>query len=230
MSTTTVGAGVASIDTSAAENTGAIQSEKKTYRKYVKLTEPDAEGKTSVKEFQVLKEKDKKEPAKIKAADGTEVDNPYAGLSVDWAKAERDGFILFNQNDVETYSVKTWDGAELLVPDDSVRLYVFNTGLASLQTSQANAFMKATVEGDSTTPEYNDQTLDLRVGIDGEYTFNKLPSKRGKSELDKLVDLLTAMGVAPDQQGAVIEAMIKAKQVSASVLEAGQEEEEGQPA
>jgi hypothetical protein len=205
MASATVGAGVAEQQSATA---GAISTEKVTYRRYVKL-EADAEGKTTIKETRILAETDKKVPAKD--AHGNPSVN--AGLSVNWAKAEEDGLTLFSENEAVTYDVKTKDGIEILNPDPAIQLYIYQTGLATIQTARVQAFMKALVENAAEpTPEFNQVTLDLRVGVgdDGEYSFNKAPSKRGLSNEEKLVKQLTAMGVPPERQQAVLAAMLAA--------------------
>jgi hypothetical protein len=188
---------------------GALSTEKVTYRKYVKL-DTDKEGKTIVSDQRILAEADSKDKK--------------TGLAVNWQKAEDDGFLLFAQNDVTTYNVKTREGFELLVPDEEIRMYVINTGLSTIQTARANAFMKAMKEGAAEPePEYNDATLDLRVGVgeDGEYSINKTPSRRSLSDIEKLIKTLTSLGMTPEQQKVVLMSYGAAlTQVSAATEEA----------
>jgi hypothetical protein len=175
------------------------------YRGYVSFG-TDSEGKTTIKERRISAATDKKAPEK--KADGSP--NPYAGLSTTWAKAEEDGLTLFNENEVITYSVKSIDGFEALCPDPAIRLYIIQTGLASVQTARANALMKAMKENTSEPePEFTDYTLDLAKGVDedGLYSINKTPTRRGLSEIEKLVKYLTALGVPPEKQEAMLQVL-----------------------
>jgi hypothetical protein len=214
MSTAIVGAGnVNNTD----NNSSAITSEKVTYRRYVKLVAGD-DGKTTIKETRILAETDKKAPAKLKNGDT----NPLAGLSVNWATAEEDGLMLFSENEVVSYDVKSFEGAELLVPDEAVRLYIFQVGLSSVQTARANGIMKAIKEGTpEPEPEFNQNTIDLRVGTDdeGSNSINRAPSRRSLSDLDKLIKQLTAMGIPPEKQAAVLAALAASQTVESNETE-----------
>ena len=186
---------------------GALSSEKVTYRKYVKLG-TDKEGKTIVEDQRILAEADSKDAK--------------TGVAVNWQKAENDGFILFSENDVVNYSVKTAAGFELLIPDEEIRMYLINAGLSTIQTARANAYMKAMAEGTAEPmPEYSDATLDLRIGVgeDGEYSINKTPSRRSLSDIEKLVKQLTALGIPREQQKSVLMSYAQAKQDAATVTE-----------
>lgn len=178
---------------------GALSSEKITNRRYVKFG-TDKEGKTIIEEQRVLAEADSKDKK--------------TGLSVNWQKAEDDGFVLFSQNDAIAYSVKSQEGFELLSPDEEIRMYIINTGLSTIQTARAQAFMKANAENTAEPePLYNDATLDLRVGVgeDGEFSINKTPSRRSLSDIEKLIKQLTALGLGPDQMKDVLLSYAKAK-------------------
>lgn len=188
---------------------GALSSEKITNRRYVKFG-TDKEGKTIIEEQRVLAVADSKDKK--------------TGLSVNWQKAEDDGFVLFSQNDAIAYSVKSQEGFELLSPDEEIRMYIINTGLSTIQTARAQAFMKANAENTAEPePLYNDATLDLRVGVgeDGEFSINKTPSRRSLSDIEKLIKQLTALGLGPDQMKDVLLSYAKAKaDVSAATEEA----------
>ena len=171
-------------------NTGAISTEKTIYRRYVALgtvTEGDT-TKTVIKEQRIQQEtaaKDKK-----------------TGLSQNWQKAEEDGLILLNENEVVSYTVNSQEGFEFLIPDPEQRLYIINAGLGNLQTSKAQAFMKANVEGaQEPTPEFNQQTLDLRVGVgeDGEYSIQNAPQRRSLTDQQKLEKTLKSLNLSPEQ-------------------------------
>ena len=201
---------------------GAITQQKTTYRRYVKFgTVDDGQGNLTkvIVKSSILGETDKKEPEKLK--DGTL--NPHAGLPTSWAEAERDGFELFAENDVIGYSVKDFSGAELLNPDPAMRLYIYNRGLSTFQTSVANALMKSLKE-ETTEPEaeFSGLTVDLRVGTDeeGNYSINKAPSRRSTTDEEKLVKLLKATGKT-DAQIALILAVI-----NASTKETAEQQEE----
>jgi hypothetical protein len=172
-------------------DTGALSTEKITYRRYVKFG-TDKEGKTVIDEQRILAEtaaKDKK-----------------TGLSANWQKAEDDGLTLFSSNEMLNYQVKTSDGFELLVPDETQRLYIIQVGLDSVQTARANAFMKATAEeAGEPTPSYNDETLDLRVGVEnGEYSINTEPSRRTLTNDQKLEKTIKSLGLSDDAVAAFL--------------------------
>lgn len=200
---------------------GAISTEKVAYRGYIKTkTVDDGQGnvKTVIDKLSILSETEKKEPATIKGPDGTMIPNPYAGLSTTWANAEREGYTAFNNNDVIVYDLKDLSAFETLCPDPAIRLYIVQTGLSSIQTARANAFVKAQAENTSEpTPLYNDETLDLQVGIgdDSEFSFNKAPSRRGLSGDEKMVRMLTAAGYKPEAIAAAL-AFLKTQQAEDS--------------
>lgn len=199
---------------------GAIRQDKTTTRRYVKFgSTDDGQGNVTktITKSSILTEKEKKEPEKLK--DGTA--NPHAGMSTDWADAERDGFEVFNENDVVSYSVTSWDGAELLNPDPAMRLYIYNRGLATFQTAVANALMKSLKEETSgeLVPEFNGVTVDLRVGIDeeGNYSINKQPARRAVDPEDKLIKMLRATG-ADEAKIAAVLAIVRATAAADSAV------------
>ena len=191
------------------EQAGALSTEKVTYRRYVVFgTDPDT-GKSVITKERILAQ-----------ADGVD---KATGVPQNWAKAVADGFTQFSENDVLTYNVKSLEGIDLLVPDKAQQLYIFQTGLATVQTARANAFMKSLKEGTAEpTADYDQVELDLRVGVDdeGTYSINKTPSRRGLSNEDKLRKQLTAMGVSEDKQEAVLAAMLAAMTAPAETTEA----------
>ena len=176
-------------------NAGAVSTDKSVYRRYVKLgtvTEGDT-TKTTIAEQRIMQEaaaKDKK-----------------TGLSQNWQKAEDDGLVVFNENEVVSYAVNSQEGFELLVPDAEQRLYIINAGLSNLQTSKAQAFMKAMVDNASEpTPQFNQTTLDMRVGIgeEGEYSIQNAPQRRSLTDQQKLEKTLKSLNLAPDQLEALL--------------------------
>lgn len=179
------------------EQTGAVGSEKTTYRRYVKLgtvTEGDT-TKTVIKEQRVAQET---------AAKDKDSGQPRA-----WAEAEKEGLVLFNENTATSYTIKALEGFEMLVPDPEQRLYIINTGLNNVQTAKIQSFMKANEENATEpTPSFNQVDLDLRVGIgeDGEYSIQKAPQRRSLSDREKLDRLLTAMGKTEEQKQAILTA------------------------
>jgi hypothetical protein len=215
------------------EVVGAVTQQKTTYRKYVSWkTTDDGQGNITrnISGFSVVSESDKKEPDKIKVTDKstgvvTEVPNPYAGQPVSFANAEREELELFSENDVILYDVKSFEGAEFLIPDPAIRLYIFRRGLSTFQTALANGLMKSYAEGTTDTPEFNGITVDLRVGTDeeGTYSINKAPARRAMTLDDKLYKVLIAAGKTDAEARALI-AVINA--TSASVAVAEQEEVE----
>ena len=168
-------------------STGALSTEKTTYRRYVKLgtvTEGDT-SKTVITEQRILAE--------------TSAKDKKTGLAQNWQKAEDDGLILFSENAVITYTAKTLEGFDALIPDADQRLYIFNAGLSTVQTAKANAFMKSNVENAAEpTPEFNQSDLDMRVGIgeDGEYSIQVAPQRRSLSDQEKLEKTLKGLNLS----------------------------------
>jgi hypothetical protein len=179
--------------TAVSEATGSIGTAKQTIRRYVKYDTypesagPELAGKTFISEQTILQETAKKDKD--------------TGLSDNWAKAEKEGFTLFSENEVITYQVKSQEGFELLVPDETQRLYLIQVGLDSIQGARSQVFMKANKEGAvEPTPEYNDYTLDLRAGVgeDQEYSFNRAPSRKSLTDEEKLMKMLAATGMSKE--------------------------------
>lgn len=176
-------------------NTGALSTEKTPYRRYVKfgtVTEGDT-TKTIITEQRIAGEiatKDKK-----------------TGLSQNWQKAEDDGLNLFSENEIVSYTAKSLEGFQSLVPDPEQQMYIINAGLSSIQTSKVQAFMKANVENASEpTPEFNQVTLDLRVGLgdEGDYSIQKAPQRRSLTDQEKLEKTLKSLNLAPEQLEALL--------------------------
>jgi len=170
------------------EQAGTISTEKSTYRSYVKY-ESDASGKTIVKEIQT------------KA--GAQKLDKDTGLPTNWAELEKAGYTLFNENEFIRYTVKSIEAAQLLVPDETQFIYIFQSGLNYLQNAKSNAFMKSQKEGEpEPTPEYNQDVIDLKDAI------NEPPTRKSLSDIEKLVRQLTAMGIPADRQEAVLAALL----------------------
>lgn len=212
------------------ETTGSVTTEKRTYRNYGEFkTTDDGQGnvKTILTKTSVNSETDKKEPDLL--SDGKV--NPLAGLSVSWANSERAGLTLINENEVITYTLKSLEGFELIVPDPAMRLYIAQVGLNSIQTARANAFMKAfNEEATEIEPAYNGVTLDLRVGIDddGNYSFNKAPSRRSSTDEEKLAKILAATGKTPEQIKLILALIAAQTAVPAEAQEQDSSEGEGE--
>lgn len=177
------------------EQTGAINTTKSTYRSYVKYS-TDTEGKTIV--------------TKIKAQAEAAAKDKKTNLPVNWAKAEAEGYEQFSENEFVRYSVKTLEGAKLLIPDEEQLIYILQCGLNQIQNAKCAVIMTALKAGTpEPEPEFDQQTIDLRVGTDDEGTnsIGQAPTRKSLSDLDKLRKMLTAMGVPPEKQEAVILAM-----------------------
>jgi len=193
MSTTTVGAG--ELNTA-----GAVTTEKITYRAYAKFGEETVKNsdgtettKTVIKELQAKAETAKKDKD--------------TGVSANWAKAEKEGFVLFNENEIVRYTVKNETGFALLVPSEEQRVYIIQSGLNYLQNAKANALSVAVKEGTpEPEPEYNGVEIDLRDSI------NEPPSRRSLSEIEKLVKQLTALGVPAHKQAETIAFILASKE------------------
>lgn len=176
-------------------NSGAVSTDKSLYRRYVKLgtvTEGDT-TKTVISEQRIMQ--------------GTTAKDKDSGLSQNWKKAEDDGLVVFNENEVVSYAINSQEGFELLVPDPEQRLYIINAGLGNLQTSKAQAFMKAMVEGaPEPTPQFNQITLDLRVGIgdESEYSIQNAPQRRTLTDQQKLEKTLKSLNLAPEALEALL--------------------------
>jgi len=181
--------------TSVDMSTGALSTDKTLYRGYAKLgTVTDGDTtKTVLSERRIMQE--------------TAAKDKNSGLSQNWQKAEDDGLIVFNENEIISYSVNSQEGFELLIPDEAQRLYIINAGLSQIQTAKAQAFMKAVAEGAAEpTPEFNSVTLDLRVGIgdEGEYSIQNAPQRRTLTDQQKLEKTLKSLNLAPDQLEALL--------------------------
>jgi len=212
------------------ETTGSVITEKRTYRNYGEFkTTDDGQGnvKTILTKTSVNAETDKKEPDLL--SDGTT--NPLAGLSVSWANSERAGLTLINENEVITYTLKSLEGFELIAPDPAIRLYIAQVGLNSIQTARANAFMKALdEEASEIEPAYNGVTLDLRIGIDddGNYSFNKAPSRRSSTDEEKLAKILLATGKTLEQVKQILALIAAQTAVPAENQTEDQDSDEGE--
>lgn len=176
---------------------GSLSTEDKVYRSYAKL---DENGVITVH----------------KAQAGAQKVDATTGIPVNWKKLEDAGLVNLNENKYTFYSVKSEDGAALLVPEASQRVYIFQRGLDAIQNAAA-AFLSTELKEGTQDPLYNQETIDLKEYI------NEPPQRRSKSELDKLIALLTAMGVPPERQASVLEAMIAAKQPAQSEESTGEE-------
>ena len=176
-------------------NAGAISTDKSVYRRYVKLgtvTEGDT-TKTVIQEQRIMQE--------------TAAKDKNTGLSQNWQKAEDDGLVVFNENEVVSYAVNSQEGFELLIPDPEQRLYIINAGIGNLQTSKAQAFMKAMAENAAEpTPQFNQATLDMRVGIgdESEYSIQNAPQRRALTDQQKLEKTLKSLNLAPDALEALL--------------------------
>lgn len=211
MSSTPTGAGAL---TTAGEAVGAITQQKLTYRRYVKFGDVD-DGQGNISKFikvsSIVSESDKKEPEKVKIKDATtgqeiEIANPYVGKAVSFANSERDGFEQFSENDLITYDIKSFEGAELLNPDPAIRLYIYKKGLQVFQNSLAQGIMKSMADGTTLTPEFNGTTVDLRIGTDedGTNSINKAPARRAMTLDDKLYKQLIAAGKSEVEAQAIL--------------------------
>lgn len=110
-----------------------------------------------------------------------------------WEQNEKDGFILFNENEVIRYTVKDLEAAQMLIPDEKQLVYILQSGLNYLQNAKANAACSEIAEntnvkvGDNTVPAepaYNGEEIDLREAI------NTPPQRTSQSPLEKLEKLL----------------------------------------
>lgn len=145
--------------------TGDLTTEKVTYRAYAKYA---ADGTID------------KIVAKAQTADGK-----------NWAALEKDGYTLFNENEVVRYTAKTMEAARLLVPDESQFIYIFQSGLNYLQNSKSNALAVQIQDGTDTkdvpaAPVYNGEEIDLREAI------NTPPERKSLSPMEKLEKLLAS--------------------------------------
>jgi hypothetical protein len=198
----------------------AISQQKQTARQYVELgstTGTDGNTVSTIKTRSILVESEKKEPEKSK--DGTP--NPLAGVAVNWANAERAKLTQFSENEFVTYDINSLEGFTLLYPDPKQQLYVIQKGHSAFQTQLIQAATKALKEDVAEpTPEFDGQTIDLRVGVGeaGEYSLNNLPSKQKVSTLDKFIKqanaLLDMMGTPEKDRPALLANVIASMQAS----------------
>lgn len=167
---------------------GAVTTEKQTYRAYVQ-TSTDKDGKTVVE--------------KIKAQAEAAAKNKE-GVAQNWAKIESEkdkegnpAWTLFNENEFVRYTVKSLEGFTTLVPDETQQIYIIQSGLNYLQNAKANAAMTAMKDGaPEPTPLFNQETIDLRVGVGeaGEFSINEPPSRKSLTDVEKLTKMLLGMG------------------------------------
>jgi hypothetical protein len=208
---------MATATVSPAVDTGALSTEKVTYRAYVQLG-TDKDGKTVIEKIKSQAEADKKDAK--------------TGVSVNWQKLEeakdKEGnplWTLFNENEFVRYKLAEVSAFDALVPDKTQQLYIIQCGLNYLMNAKANGAMTALDEGKpEPTPLFNQNTIDLRTGVGdaGEYSINEAPSRKSLTDLDKLIKNLVAMGLTtPEQQEPILLALAAAKSLEAA---SGQEE------
>jgi len=175
------------------DNSGSLSQEKVIYRGYVTLKEDGG-----IKDFNAKQESVK---------------------NLSWTKLEKDGYQQWNQNEFIKYTVNSDEGFNLLVPDETQRLYIIQAGLNYLQNSKANAFMAARQEtaGNENSPTYNDQVIDLREAI------NEPPSKRALTDQQKLERLVKQMGLSGDQMALMFAELQKRFAAPAQLTEESEE-------
>ncbi len=200
-------------DVKVTEQAGALTQEKLTYRKFVKFG-TDADGKTTIEKKAVKSESDKKEPEKLE--DGTP--NPHAGVAVSWTGPAREGLTLFNENEFIRYQIKSWAGAETLIPEEAQRVYIFQYGLNAIQTARAIGFMdEIKEEAGEPTPVHDGETIDLVTAI------NEPPARKVTSDIDKLIKRLNAMGISADKQADFLALLLATQaETSAEAAEAAE--------
>lgn len=177
--------------TATVESTGALSTEKNTYRKYVKFG-TDEKGNRIVAE--------KKVQAEAQAKDSK------TGLSKNWQSLENDGFEVFSENEFVRYTVKSEDGFAHLVPDEAQRVYIIQSGLNYLQNAKANGYMDEVQENTpEPTPAYNQETVDLRDAI------NEPPTRKSLTDMEKLEKTLALLNLTPDQKAELLLSLAKSQ-------------------
>jgi hypothetical protein len=179
------------------ETTGALTTEKQSYRTYIQ-TSSDKDGKTVVDKIKAQAE------ATQKVTDKTD---PHYGLAVNWAKLEKEGWTLLCENEFIRYSVKTLEGFFALVPDLDQQLYLIQCGINYAMNAKANAAMVVMEDGAAEPKaKFDGVTIDLRTGVDSEgtYSINEAPSRKSLSDIDKLMNTLKKMGLPPEQVAALL--------------------------
>lgn len=162
-----------------ATSTGAITTEKRTSRKYVKMNKETGEV-TSVK-----------------------IDGEVANQTT-WKAREEAGYVQVSENDFIYYKLTDDAAFSTLVPDAAQRLYVINAGLQYIQNGKISRLMKATnTEKAPLDPKYNGQTIDLASYI------NEEPQRRTLTDIEKIKRLLDSLGIPEAQQAAALAAMLK---------------------
>ena len=176
---------------------GAISTEKQTYRTYIQ-TSSDKDGKTVVDKI--------KAQAEASAKD-TKKDSPTYGLATNWAKLENDGWTLLCENEFVRYNVKSLEGFTSLVTDREQQIYIIQCGLNYAMNAKANAAMVALKDGTpEPTPEFDGETIDLRVGVgsEGKYSINEPPSRKSLTDLEKLMKTLDGLNLSQEQKEAML--------------------------
>jgi len=141
---------------------------------------------------------------------------------VNWKKMEAAGNTLINTNEFTRYILKTMKGFELLVPSEEQRLYISQAGLNYIQNSKANGYMNDFAE-DKITPVNNDQTIDLREGI------NDPPQKRALTDQEKLERLVKSMGLSAEDMQKMFADLAKNFAAAAATKATAEPEAEAEP-
>ncbi|MDR3392474.1 MAG: hypothetical protein P4L77_12155 [Sulfuriferula sp.] len=186
-----------SIDEQTAVATGAITTEKQTYRTYIQ-TSSDKDGKTVVDKIKAQAEAS----AKV-----TDKNDPLFGLATNWAKLEREGWTLLCENEFVRYNIKSVDGFFALVTDKDQQNYIIQCGLNYAMNAKANAAMVALKDGTpEPTPEFDGETIDLRVGVgsEGKYSINEPPSRKSLTDIEKLMKTLGGLNLTQEQKEAML--------------------------
>ena len=94
-----------------------------------------------------------------------------------WKKLEASGLTPFNQNEFIRYIIHSDDGFKMLVPDETQRLYIIQSGLNYIQNSKANGYMVEVADTpDKATPAYKQklERLVKSMGLSADETMTML--------------------------------------------------------
>lgn len=121
------------------DTTGALSTEKSTYKAFVKFTDKGDVDTINVK------------------AESANQEN--------WKKLTAAGLTEWNTNEFIRYVVHTKAGFDLLVPSEEQQIYIIQAGLNYIQNAKANAIASEKDETNENNPAHNQETIDLREYI-----------------------------------------------------------------
>jgi len=81
-----------------------------------------------------------------------------------FAALEKDGWVMVTENTFTTYEVTSLEGIKDLTPSEAQQVYIYNTGLRTIQTTKIAGIQKA-FDKETNTFVNNNESFDLRDAI-----------------------------------------------------------------